>query len=312
MRDLCDNRRKHFNRGPPLRTALDDLLSPEKVVKQVTTPNDNNMPSTSFALKSTLISQSDEEDAVLCTLGKAKVPYDVAHPPSPKGTKGPNIKRSRKESEVLMAEKNSQSISSDVEIRLSGVVKGIDNEGTHNTAVMDKSVDDSTSDTGMLYITNFILSIMNCTLACNKYCFDTYFEEMPHRKKVNDGAINKKLWKKAVLNAAENRRLVELGKQRSDVDSASDNPDTYSNTCNIGMKEGLHVTSDSETQSDNLPPTHESADPKVNSSGEVKTSRYTKRVKPPLPRRPRKKKGSQQPTRISSRLAQKRKNEVVT
>ena len=118
MRDLRDNRRKCFNRGPPLRTALDDLSSPEKVVKKVTAPNDNNVPSTSFALKSTLISQSDEEDAVLSSLGKAKVPYDVAHLPSPKCTKVPNIKRSRKESEALMAEKNSQSSSSDVEIRL--------------------------------------------------------------------------------------------------------------------------------------------------------------------------------------------------
>ena len=311
MRDLCDNRRKPFNRGPPLRTALDDLSSPEKVVKKVMPPNDNNVPSTSFALKSTLISQSDEEDTVLSSLGKAKVPYDVAHPPSPKGTKGPNIKRSRKESEVLVPEKNSQSSSSDVEIRLSGVVKGIDNEGTHDTAVMDKNVDDSTSDTGMLYITNLILSIMKSTLACKKYCFDMYFEDTPHKKKVNDGATNKKLWKKAVLNAAENICLVELGKEESDVDSGTDNPDTYSNSCNIGMKEGLHVTSDSETQSDNLPPTHESADPKVNSSGEVKTSRYTKRVKPPLPRRPRKKEGTQQPTRISSKLAEKCKNEVV-
>ena len=311
MRDLCDKRRKHFNRGPPLRTALDDLSSPKKVMKKVTPSNDNKVPSTSFALKSTLISQSDEEDAVLSSLGKAKVPYDVAHPPSPKGTKGPNIKRRRKESEVLMPEKNSQSSSSDVEIRLSGVVKGVDNEATHDTAVMDKNVDDSTSDTGMLYITNLILSIMNSTLPCKKYCFDMYFEDTPHKKKVNDGAINKKLWKKVVLNAAENRRLVEIGKEENDVDSATDNPDMYSNSCDIRMKEGLHVTSDSETQSDNLPPTHESADPKVNSSGEVKTSRYTKRVKPPLPRRPRKKKGTQQPTRISSRLAEKHKNEVV-
>ena len=266
LRDLRDNRRKRFNRGPPLRTVLDDLSSLEKLVKQVRAPNDNNMLPTSFALKSTLISQSDEEDTVLSCLGKAKVPYDVAPPPSPKG---PNIKRSRKESDVLMAQKNSQSSSSDVEVRLSGVVKGIDNEGSHDTAVMDKNVDDSTSDTGMLYITNFILSIMKCTLACNKYCFDMYFEETPHKKKVNDGAINKKLWKKAVLNVAENRCLVELGKEDTDVDSASDYSDTYSNTCNIGMK-GLHVTSDSETQSDNLPPTHELADPKVNSSGEVK------------------------------------------
>ena len=110
-----------MNRGPPFRTALDDLSSPKKAVKQVRVPNDKNMPSTSFALKSTLISQSDEEDEVLSSLGKAKVPYDVAHPPSPKGTKGSNIKRSRKESEVLMAEKNSQNSSSDVDIRLSGV-----------------------------------------------------------------------------------------------------------------------------------------------------------------------------------------------
>ena len=109
-----------------------------------------------------------------CLVGKAKVPYDVAHAPSPKGTKGPNINRSRKESEVLMPEKNSQSSSSDVEIRLSGVVKGVDNEATHDTAVMDKNVDDSTSDTGMLYITNLILSIMNSTLPCKKYCFDMY------------------------------------------------------------------------------------------------------------------------------------------
>ena len=105
--------------------------------------------------------------------------------------------------------------------------------------------------------------------------------------------------------------MVELGKEDTDVDSASDNPDTNSNISNIGMKQSLHVTSDSETQSDNLPPTHESPDPKVNLSGEVKTSRYTKRVKPPLPRRPRKKKGSQQPPRISSRLAEKCKNEVL-
>ena len=147
-------------------------------------PNDNNVPSTSFALKSTLISQSDEEDTVLCSLGKAKVPYDVAHPPSPKGTKGPNIKRSSKESEVLMAQNNSQSSSSDVEIRLSGVVKGIENEGTHNTLVMDNNVDDSTTDTGMFYISNLILSIMKCTLECNKYSFDMYFEETPHKKKL--------------------------------------------------------------------------------------------------------------------------------
>ena len=151
LRDLHDNRRKCFNRGPLLRTALDDLSSPEKVVEQVTAPNDNNMLSTSFSLKNTLVSQSDEENTLLCSLGKAKVPYDVAHPPSPKGTKGPNIKRSRQESEVLMPQSNFKSSSSDVEVRLSGVVKGFENEGTNYTAVIDNNVDDSTSDTGILY-----------------------------------------------------------------------------------------------------------------------------------------------------------------
>ena len=94
-----------------------------------------------------------------------------------------------------------------------------------------------------------------------------------------------------MLSAAENRHLVELGKEDSDVDSGSNNPDSYTNTSNIGMK-GVHVTSDSETQSDNLAPRHESPDAKVNSTGEVKTSRYTKRVKPPLPRRQRKRKAA--------------------
>ena len=82
-------------------------------------------------------------------------------------------------------------------------------------------------------------------------------------------------------------------------------PTTKSSSPEICASSSPHINSSGNESTNDI-----MSSLKVNSHGEIKTNRYTQRVKPPLPKRPRRKKGSQQPTRISSRLAEKRKQEV--
>ena len=120
---------------------------------------------------------------------------------------------------------------------------------------------------------------------------------------------NRKLWKKAVLNAAEERRNSQIGPDDSDGDFqcevATEGPGS-------SQTEGIPNVAESGYANQCEDDTTDSGKNgiKKNCNGHVKTQRYSKRVKPPLPKQ-MKKKGSVKPTRASSRLAEKRKIEVI-
>ncbi|MCG8622130.1 MAG: hypothetical protein MJE68_09075 [Proteobacteria bacterium] len=117
------------------------------------------------------------------------------------------------------------------------------------------------------------------------------------------------MWKKAVLNAAEERRNSQIGPDDSDGDFQCPVPNERAGSSqnepsgNVGHSGYGNQCEDENSDSRNNAI-------KKNCNGHVKTQRYTKRVKPPLPKQ-MKKKGSVKPTRASSRLAEKRKIEVI-
>ena len=123
--------------------------------------------------------------------------------------------------------------------------------------------------------------------------------------------ISKKLWKKAILNAAEVRHNSEMGAGDSETDTDGGSINVNNSPSNDSPSEGTECSgTDTLSASEGTDLEVDSA--KKNTYGEVKTQRYTKRVKPPLPKARKKRKGTQKPTRISSRLAEKRMQEQVT
>jgi len=124
LKKLRDNRRDRWRKKPVARDALDDLLSLERKETIKGDLKCSAKAGTSTVNKEHLdglVTFSDDIDDPGSLAHRPVLPYDVAHPPSPKVSKGPNVKstKSCKTSRKL----SSSEISSDVEIPLSGVVR---------------------------------------------------------------------------------------------------------------------------------------------------------------------------------------------
>ena len=122
--------------------------------------------------------------------------------------------------------------------------------------------------------------------------------------------ITKRLWKKAILNAAEARRNSQMGAGDSETDTDGGCINFNNDGSNGSPSKGTEC-SGTDTLSASETTDLDQQSVKTNTYGEVKTQRYTKRVKPPLPKGHKKSKGTQKPTCISSRLAEKRMQEQV-
>ena len=125
LKKLQENRRQRWRNKPPSQDALDDLLSldrketAEAELKLKAKAGPSHDPDPMF---DALVSSNEEVDNTRTSPQRPVLPYDVAHPPSPRVSKGPNVKKS-KEVDKLKKKLSSSEMSSDVEIPLSGVVR---------------------------------------------------------------------------------------------------------------------------------------------------------------------------------------------
>ena len=158
LKRLQEERRIRYHRHAPQRTALDDMMSLERIEQEKREKDLENFPSTS--------TKSEEDDMALSTdeaphdtaTITERVPYDIAHPPSPKVSKGTNIKKSANIPKVDKSPISSTASSSDVDIRQSGVV----------AADVDKSSDDSTTEG--LNTTNISRGMLKLSYPMYAYC----------------------------------------------------------------------------------------------------------------------------------------------
>ena len=123
LKKLRDNRRARWRKKAVARDALDDLLSLQRkeTMKGDLKSSATAGPSTvNKAELDGFMTFNDDSDDNGSPGQRPVLPYDVAHPPSPKVSKGPNVKSTKgcDTSRKL----SSSEISSDVEIPLSGVV----------------------------------------------------------------------------------------------------------------------------------------------------------------------------------------------
>ena len=132
LRDLREDRRARYRKKPPQRDALDELISFENAEKKKAQVESSKMPSTSALTK-----DACKPNVCDASGGHDIIPFDVAHPPSPKVSKGTNVKRSKITPTVKAHEMSSSDISTDVDVRQSGVVsiereKGSDELYSHS------------------------------------------------------------------------------------------------------------------------------------------------------------------------------------
>ena len=117
LRDLREDRRARYRKKPPQRDALDELLSLEHAEREKAQVQSSNMATTS-AVRKDEAGPDVSDDLAAHDI----IPFDVAHPPSPKVSKGTNVKKSKIPPTVKSHEMSSSDISSDVDVRQSGVV----------------------------------------------------------------------------------------------------------------------------------------------------------------------------------------------
>ena len=94
LKRLQEERRIRYCRHAPQHTALDDMMSLERIEQEKREKDVENFPSTSTKSEEDNMALSTDETPHDTATITERVPYDIAHPPSPKVSKGPNIKKS--------------------------------------------------------------------------------------------------------------------------------------------------------------------------------------------------------------------------
>ena len=138
-----------------MRTALDDLKSQYRAEKE----ERQRMLLEAYKACSTNSdgSNSDLSDEGPNTTmnGKNRIPFDIAHPPSPKVSKGPNIKRTSTLAKIDADLSTSSELSSDIDMRLSGVVASGRVPNFNIGSSPSDKLDDSSAGKGEIF-NNFI------------------------------------------------------------------------------------------------------------------------------------------------------------
>ena len=154
LRNLRDARKKKYRNRSPQRTALEDLMSQYRLEKE---QSDTMLLNAQKACSSNIddsLSDFTDDGVKSPTRPREVVPFEVAHPPSPKVSKGPNVKHTRIVMNKPTELSTSSDLSSDIEMRLSGVIaSGAVRHAERLSSPTDK-VEDSSGGKGftLLYV----------------------------------------------------------------------------------------------------------------------------------------------------------------
>ena len=170
LRELKDVRKKKYSKHPPMQTALDDLSSQYRLEKEkrqrMLLEADKACSSKSDANNPDFSDDGPNTDIN----GNNRIPFDIAHPPSPKVSKGPNVKRTSTVVKRAEEVSSSSELSSDVDMRLSGVVAsaGVANFDI-GSSPSDKLYESSTGKGDIFnnFINYYLISIYDLFLHCN-------------------------------------------------------------------------------------------------------------------------------------------------